>query len=103
MSIHIDPQEGAEAAAEIPHDEFQVLVQIVIWELAMRTTSEQFQEHVRRLVEFREKIEPDLAGARKERDNRRFVASVLADLEALPSTEERQAPTASEPTTGLHL
>jgi hypothetical protein len=104
MSIHIEPEEGAEAAAAIPNDEFQLLVKIVVWELAMRTSPEQFEEHVRQLAEFREKIESDLETARKDRDNRRFVAAVLADLEALPSTEDRPDPAApSEPTTGLYL
>ncbi|HEU4916111.1 MAG TPA: hypothetical protein VFV13_06055 [Acidimicrobiia bacterium] len=103
MSIHIEPEEGAEAAAQIPNDQFQLLVRIVVWELAMRTSPEQFEEHVRQLTEFREQVEPDLAMARKERDNRNFVASVLADLESLPSTERRPEPARSEPTTGLYL
>jgi hypothetical protein len=103
MSIHIEPEEGAEAAAGIPNDQFQLLVKIVVWELAMRTSPEQFEEHVRQIAEFRDKIEPDLATARKERDNRRFVASVLADLEALPSTDDRPSHAPSEPTTGLYL
>jgi hypothetical protein len=103
MSIHIEPEEGADAAANVPDDQFQLLVRIVVWELAMRTSPEQFEEHVRQLAEFREKIESDLVAARKERDNRRFVASVLADLQSLPSTEDRPEAAASEPTTGLYL
>jgi hypothetical protein len=55
------------------------------------------------MAEFRDKVEVDLADARKERDNRRFVASVLADLEALPSTEDPRGSPVSEPTTGLYL
>jgi hypothetical protein len=69
----------------------------------MRTSPEQFEEHVRQMAELREKIEPDLVTARKERDDRRFVASVLADLEALPSTDDQPSPAPSEPTTGLYL
>jgi hypothetical protein len=103
MSIHIEPDEGADAAAQIPDDQFQLLVKIVVWELALRTSAEQFEAHVRQLVEFREKIEPDLEGARKERDDRRFIAAVLADLEALPSTEDHPERASSEPTTGLYL
>jgi hypothetical protein len=103
MSIHIEPEEGAEAAAQIPNDQFELLVRIVVWELAMRTSPAQFEEQVRQLIEFRAKIEPDLATARKDRDNRSFVASVLADLESLPSTEIRPEPARSEPTTGLYL
>ena len=103
MSIHIEPEEGAEAAAQIPDEEFQVLVRIVVWELAMRTNPEQFEEHVKQLAEFRDRFEPDLETARKERDARRFVAAVLADIESLPTTETRQERSASEPTTGLYL
>ena len=103
MSIHIEPEEGAEAAAQIPDEEFQVLVRIVVWELAMRTNPEQFEEHVKQLAEFRQRFEPDLETARKERDARRFVAAVLADIESLPSTVIRQERSESEPTTGLYL
>ena len=103
MSIHIEPEEGAEAAAQIPDEEFQVLVRIVVWELAMRTNPEQFEEHVKQLSAFRDRFEPDLDTARKERDARRFVAAVLVDIESLPTTENSQERSASEPTTGLYL
>jgi hypothetical protein len=103
MSIHIEPEEGAEAAAQIPDEEFQVLVRIVVWELAMRTNPEQFEEHVKQLSAFRDRFEPDLDTARKERDARRFVAAVLADIESLPTTVTPQGRSASEPTTGLYL
>lgn len=98
MSIHIQLEEGTEAAAEISNDQFQVLVRIVVWELAMRTSPEQFDGHVRNLTGFRARFEPDLVAARQERDHKRFVASVLSDIEALPSQETR-----GEPTTGLYL
>ena len=65
MSIHIEPEEGAEAAAQIPDEEFQVLVRIVVWELAMRTNPEQFEEHVKQFSAFRNRFEPDLDTARK--------------------------------------
>jgi len=103
MSIHIEPEEGAEAAAQIPDEEFQVLVRIVVWELAMRTNPEQFEEHVKQLSAFRDRFEPDLDAARKEREARRFVAAVLADIESLPTTETHRERSASEPTTGLYL
>ena len=103
MSIHIEPEEGAEAAAQIPDEEFQVLVRIVVWELAMRTNPEQFEEHVTQLSAFRDRFEPDLDTARKERDARRFVAAVLEDIESLPTTGTHRERSASEPTTGLYL
>ncbi len=103
MSIHIEPEEGAEAAAQIPNDEFQLLVRIVVWELAMRTSPEEFEEHLRHLAVFRDKFEKELETARKERDSKRFVAAVLADIEALPSAETKADRAPSEPTTGLYL
>ena len=103
MSIQIEPEEGAEAAGQIPDEEFQLLVRIVVWELAMRTSPEQFDAHVKQLAAFRDRFEPDLETARKERDGRRFVAAVMADIESLPSTETQRQPSTSEPTTGLYL
>jgi len=103
MSIHIEPEEGPEAAGQIPDEEFQLLVRIVVWELAMRTSPDQFEEHVKQLAAFRARFEPDLETARKARDARRFVAAVMADIESLPSTETLRQPSPSEPTTGLYL
>ena len=103
MSIHIEPEEGAEAAAQIPDEQFQLLVRIVVWELAMRTSPEQFEEHVKQLALFRDRFESDLETARTEREGRRFVAAVMADIASLPSTEAEQRPSTSEPTTGLYL
>jgi hypothetical protein len=103
MSIHIEPEEGPEAAGQIPDEEFQLLVRIVVWELAMRTSPDQFEEHVKQLAAFRARFEPDLETARKGRDARRFVAAVMADIESLPSTETLRQPSPSEPTTGLYL
>ena len=103
MSIHIEPEEGAEAAAQIPDEQFQLLVRIVVWELAMRTSPEQFEEHVKQLEVFRDRFESDLETARTEREGRRFVAAVMADIASLPSIEGEQRPSVSEPTTGLYL
>jgi hypothetical protein len=103
MSIHIDPEQGTEAAAQIPDEQFQLLVRIVVWELAIRTSREQFEEHVKQLPVFRDRFESDLETARREREGRRFVAAVMADIESLPSTEAEQRASTSEPTTGLYL
>ena len=103
MSIHIEPEDGAEAASQIPDAEFQLLVLIVVWELAMRTSPDQFEEHVEQLAMFRHRFESDLETARRERDSRSFVAAVLADIDSLPSAENQGARATSEPTTGLYL
>jgi hypothetical protein len=44
-------------------------------------------------------MDHDLTNAREKREQRRFVASVLNDLEQLPVV----GAAASEPTTGLYL
>ena len=102
MSIHIEPEDGAEAARS-PMRNSSSLVRIVVWELGDEDQPDQFDEHVEQLAEFRHRFEPDLETARKERDSRRFVAAVLADIESLPSAENHGARSTSEPTTGLYL
>jgi hypothetical protein len=99
MSFHIDPDEGTEAAAEMPDDQFQVLLRIVMWELAMRTSPEHFESHLRDMAEIRPTIEGDIVASRRARDQRRFVASVLNDIEKLPTTGSES----TELTTGLYL
>lgn len=99
MTFHIDPEEGTEAAAELPDDQFQVLLRIVMWELAMRTSAELFESHLRDMAEVRPRIEGDIVASRRARDQRRFVASVMSDIETLPSTGNE----APELTTGLYL
>jgi hypothetical protein len=99
MSFNIDPAEGAEAAAELPDDDFRVLLQIVMWELAIRTSAEHFEDHLKEMVEARSRIEGDIVASRRARDQRRFVTSVLGDIERLPSTEA----SSTELTTGLYL
>ncbi len=99
MTFHIDPDEGTEAAAELPDEQFQVLLRIVVWELAMRTSPEDFDSHLGELARIRATIEDDIASSREARDQKRFVASVLNDIESLPSTR----PVSSDLTTGLYL
>ncbi len=99
MSFQIDPGEGSEAAAELPDEEFQVLVRIVMWELAMRTSPEQFENHMREAAEVRVGMEPGIVASRQARDQRRFVASVLNDIECLPM----KVSSGPELTTGLYL
>jgi hypothetical protein len=70
-----------------------------MWELAMRTSPDNFESHLQDMVEVRPKIEGDIVAARRARDQRRFVASVLGDIEKLPVTGKDP----SELTTGLYL
>jgi hypothetical protein len=99
MTFHIDPEQGTEAASDLPDEQFQVLLRIVMWELAMRTSPESFESHLRDMAEIRSTIEGDIVASRRARDQRRFVASVLGDIERLPTT----GTDSPELTTGLYL
>jgi hypothetical protein len=97
--FQIDPGQGPDAAAEVTNDQLETLLRIVMWELAMRTSKEHFEHHLGQLAKARAEMDHDLTNAREKREQRRFVASVLNDLEQLPVV----GAAASEPTTGLYL
>lgn len=95
----IDPNQGPDAAAGATNEQLEVVLQILMWELAMRTTQEDYHEYLRRCANVRSRMEKDLDSARRKRDQAQFVASVLDDLARLPVIGE----TEKEPTTGLYL
>ncbi|MEX1124314.1 MAG: hypothetical protein WD895_02910 [Acidimicrobiia bacterium] len=97
--FHIDPSQGPDAAADATNDQLETLLRIVMWELALRTSKEHFDNHLNQLAKARAEMDDDLESARSKREQRRFVASVLRDLELLPVMGEAKA----EPTTGLYL
>lgn len=97
--FQIDPRRGPEAAAEVSNEQLETLLRIVMWELALRTTKENFDHHLDTLGKARAEMDADLETARTRRDQRRFEAEVLSDLERLPILGKAR----SEPTTGLYL
>jgi hypothetical protein len=97
--FQIDPSQGPDAAAEATNDQLETLLRIVMWELALRTTKESFDHHLEVLAKARAEMDDDLDTARAKREQRRFVAEVLRDLERLPMVQEAS----SEPSTGLYL
>jgi hypothetical protein len=97
--FQIDPSQGPEAAADATNDQLETLLRIVMWELAMRTSKDQFDHHLSRLAHARAEMDADLDNARHKREQRRFMTSVLQDLEQLPVKSEVRA----EPSTGLYL
>jgi len=97
--FQIDPSQGPEAAADATNDQLETLLRIVMWELAMRTSKDQFDHHLSRLARARAEMDDDLNNARNKREQRRFTASVMQDLEQLPVVGEIR----SEPSTGLYL
>lgn len=99
MTFHIDPENGGEAAADLDDDDFQTLLRIVMWELAVRTSPDRFEHHLRQVVELRSAIENDIVATRRARDQRQFIAAVLSDIESLPAVRKQS----TELTTGLYL
>ena len=97
--FQIDPSQGPDAAADATNDQLETLLRIVMWELAMRTTKEHFDNHLDHIAKARAQMDDDLETARTKREQRRFVAEVLRDLERLPVVDEAR----SEPSTGLYL
>lgn len=97
--FQIDPSQGPDAAADATNDQLETLLRIVMWELAMRTSKEHFDHHLNQLAKARAEMDDDLENARNKREQRRFVAEVLRDLEKLPVVDGAKA----EPSTGLYL
>ncbi len=97
--FQMDTSQGADAAAGATNEQLETLLRIVMWELALRTTKETFEQRLAQLAKVREQMDEGLDSARQKREQRRFVASVLDDLARLPVVDERK----TEPTTGLYL
>ncbi len=95
----IDPNQGPDAAAGASNEQLEVLLRILMWELALRAARESYDEYLERLAEAREHMDKQLDSARRKRDQASFVASVLDDLARLPVAGKAK----SEPTTGLYL
>ncbi len=99
MAFQIDPSRGSEAAADMADDEFQLLVRIVMWELAVRTSPEHFEGHLRNIAALRADIEDEIVATRGAREQRRFAAAVMEDIASLPGTDDHP----TELNTGLYL
>jgi len=99
MTHNIDPTKGPDAAAELPDEEFGHLLQILVWELALRTSREQFEQQIRQIAVSRAEAAEDIETAKEAREKQKFINEVMCDIERLPEVGE----STSEPTTGLYL
>ena len=99
MTHNIDPTKGPDAAASLPDEEFGHLLQILVWELAVRTSREQFEQKIREIAISRAEADDDIETAKEAREQQRFISAVMSDIEQLPEVEGAK----SEPTTGLYL
>ncbi len=97
--FNIDPAKGPEAAAGLEDEEFAQLLQILFWELALRTSREQFEQQIRQIAISRAEAEDDIETAKEARELQQFISAVMSDIQQLPEVGEAR----SEPTTGLYL
>lgn len=87
----IDPTRGPHAAADLSDEELDGLARIVAWEVAVRTTIEQFRDQLGGLADQRAHMQEAIEAVRCERELMRFAADVMQDIEQLPiidSTKE---------------
>lgn len=99
MSIQIDPNRGPHAAADMTDEELDFIARIVAWEVAVRTSTEHFRDHLAELSEARPQMQQAIQQVRQEREQMRFAREVLADLEQLPVQKEEEP----EEVYGLYL
>lgn len=92
--MHIDPENGDHAAADLSDGAVRHLFELVLWELAIRTDEEEFNDCLCEANEIGGSLEEMLVKARRQRELMRFAAEVMLDIESIPVIEE------SEPTTG---
>ena len=88
MSIQIDPSRGPHAAADMTDEELEFLARVVAWEVAVRTSTEHFRDHLTELSEARPRMQDAIRQVRHERELMRFAQEVLRDLEQLPVQKE---------------
>ncbi len=97
--IHIDPGGGPHSAAELSNEVLEYLFELVLWELAIRTSREQFEQCLANATAQRARSEEVIQELRRQRDLMCFAAEVMRDIQLLPGTDESAAP----PSTGMYL
>ncbi|MDH3730319.1 MAG: hypothetical protein OES13_04220 [Acidimicrobiia bacterium] len=93
----IDPSQGPHAAAGLTDEEVEFLSGMLIWELGVRFSKDEYLELLERAGSARERLDEEIEFTRNEREQMRFEIEVLDDIESLPTIEH---PT---PPTGLYL
>ena len=88
-AFRVDPSDGPHAAAGLTHDQVEYLSKLMLWELSIRYSKEEFQAYLDTLRIVREENADIISQVKHQRDIMEFEESVLADLDALPSTEDR--------------
>lgn len=88
-AFHVDPSDGPHAAAGLTDDQVEHLCQLMLWEISIRYSKEDFMGYLETLRHVREQNADIIGQVKHERDIMDFEESVLADLDALPSTADR--------------
>lgn len=99
MDLHIDPNRGPHAAADLPDETLRRLVDIVLWELAVRTDAGDYRRRLQDAISARDGSEVLLDRVRWQRELICFAREVMDDLRALPTIEED----AGAQPTGMYL
>ncbi len=97
--IHLDPDQGRHAAAELTNEALEAACDLLLWELALRTDEQEFARCLRGAIERYAESGAELAEARQERDLMRFAAEVMIDIQRLPVLEDPN----EAPSTGMYL
>ncbi len=84
----IDPTRGPHAAADLTDEDLEQLARIIAWEVAVRTTTEQFRDQLGGLADQRADMQEVIDAVRQERELTRFAAEVMNDIERLPEVHE---------------
>ena len=88
-SLHINPADGPHAAAGLTDHQVEYMCKLMLWELSVRRSEGAFMDYLDEMRTLREQNADVVEQAQYERDVLNFEESVLADLDALPSTEDR--------------
>lgn len=88
--FQIDFEDGPHAASGLTNEQLEQMYRIVTLEMAVRMERAEFIELMERHAEARKQNDELVERVRRDRDRRQFEASVLADLETLPLTTERE-------------
>lgn len=90
-SAYIDSKKGPHAAADLSPSQIEYLSKLVMWEVAIRISKDEYVAYLERLIALRESHAELIDQAKEERDLMEFEAQVLADLADLPVRSEPDA------------
>lgn len=88
----IDPSQGPHAAAGLTDEEVEFLSGMLIWELGVRYSKDEYLELLSRASAARDRLDEEIEATRLERDLMSFEIDVLSDIDALPTVGDGAPP-----------